>query len=87
MNSNSQIETKKTCHFCKIDYNTIPFGEEMSEFKKFNVVPVLPDELSPLTLISENLWYCWNHDAFSLFRDIDRDLWQKKNILNLKALL
>ncbi len=51
----------------------------MSEFKKFNVVPVLPDELSPLILISENLWYCWNHDAFSLFRDIDGELWHSSN--------
>ncbi|MCK4888624.1 MAG: alpha-glucan family phosphorylase, partial [Candidatus Aminicenantes bacterium] len=51
----------------------------MSEFKKFNVVPVLPDELSPLILISENLWYCWNHDAFSLFRDIDGELWHNSN--------
>jgi len=51
----------------------------MSEFKKFNVVSVLPDELSPLTLISENLWYCWNHEAFSLFKDIDGELWHNSN--------
>ena len=51
----------------------------MSEFKRFNVVPVLPDELSALTSISENLWYCWNHDAISLFRNIDPELWHNSN--------
>ncbi len=51
----------------------------MSEFKRFNVVPVLPEILLSLAKISENLWYCWNHEAFSLFRDIDPELWHKSN--------
>jgi len=51
----------------------------MSEFKRFNVVPVLPEILMPLAKISENLWYCWNHEAFRLFRDIDAELWHKSN--------
>ncbi len=51
----------------------------MSEFKRFNVVPVLPEILSPLAKISENLWYCWNHEAFRLFRDIDAELWHNSN--------
>ncbi len=51
----------------------------MSEFKKFNVLPVLPEILSPLKHISENLWYCWNHEAFRLFRDIDENLWHISN--------
>lgn len=51
----------------------------MSEFKRFNVIPVLPDELSSLTSISKNLWYCWNHDAITLFRNIDPELWHNSN--------
>ncbi len=58
----------------------------MSEFKRFNVLPVLPDELLSLAPISENLWYCWNHDAFNLFKDIDSELWQKSNHNPVKVL-
>ncbi|MEN8223277.1 MAG: alpha-glucan family phosphorylase [Acidobacteriota bacterium] len=58
----------------------------MSEFKRFNVVPVLPETLLPLTTISENLWYCWNHEAFRLFRDINAELWHSTNHNPVKVL-
>ncbi len=58
----------------------------MSEFKKFRVVPVLPDRLFNLSEIAKNLWYCWNHDAFKLFQKIDEDLWHSSNHNPVKVL-
>lgn len=43
----------------------------------FNVIPRLPERLSPLLEISYNLWWTWHHFAISLFRRIDRELWEK----------
>ena len=38
---------------------------------------VLPRELKPLEEMSKNLWWVWNSEGKSLFRDMDRDLWRK----------
>ncbi|MEN8152453.1 MAG: alpha-glucan family phosphorylase [Acidobacteriota bacterium] len=51
----------------------------MSEFKKITVSPGLPDNLSGLFDIADNLWFSWNHNAFNLFRRIENDLWRKYN--------
>lgn len=45
----------------------------------FNVVPSVPKELEPLLEIANNLYWSWNLDAVSLFRRIDRDLWEESN--------
>ncbi len=37
----------------------------------------LPEELKPLEELSKNLWWVWNSEAKSLFRDLDHDLWRK----------
>ena len=37
--------------------------------------PPLPDRLSGLTLIANNLAWSWNRDARALFREIDETLW------------
>jgi len=39
--------------------------------RTFTVLPNLPPELQGLQDLSYNLWWCWNHDAISLFRRID----------------
>ena len=44
--------------------------------QKFTVVPSLTDELAPLQRIAYNLWWCWEPDAYNLFRRIDPDLWR-----------
>ncbi len=44
---------------------------------KFNVVPFLPDELAPLKELAYNLYWTWSHEAFELFRRIDRDRWEE----------
>lgn len=37
----------------------------------------LPKELSPLEEMSKNLWWVWNSNGKSLWRDLDHDLWRK----------
>lgn len=37
----------------------------------------LPKQLKPLEEMSKNLWWLWNSEGKSLFRDIDKDLWRK----------
>jgi starch phosphorylase len=45
----------------------------------YNVTPSLPKNLEPLRTIASNLYWSWNVDAVSLFRRMDRDLWQQSN--------
>lgn len=42
----------------------------------FSVLPSLPPALEPLRGIAYNLRWAWNHDAISLFRRLDSDLWE-----------
>ena len=42
--------------------------------RTFAVLPKLPERLQPLHTIAYNMWWCWNHEAVSLFRRIDDDL-------------
>ncbi len=44
-------------------------------WKKLLVKPSLPPQLSNLTKLTRNLWWCWNHDAIELFSMINPDLW------------
>lgn len=41
--------------------------------RTFTVLPHLPDRLKALQKLAYNLWWCWNHEAVSLFRRIDDD--------------
>lgn len=53
-------------------------GEQMTNFiGSFTVAPSLPRTLEPLREIAYNLYWTWNHDAYELFRRIDRELWEK----------
>ncbi len=45
----------------------------------YDVIPRLPEKLSPLLDIAYNLWWTWNQDAIALFRRVDRDLWETVN--------
>jgi starch phosphorylase len=45
--------------------------------RTFTVLPHLPERLQPLQKIAYNLWWCWNHDAVSLFRRIDDDAFER----------
>ncbi len=49
----------------------------MGIFKKFKVVPDLPEKLKPLLVIASNLWLTWNPEAIKLFITMDSDLWEK----------
>ncbi len=49
----------------------------MTVFKKFKVVPDLPEALKPLLDIATNLWLTWNPEAIKLFITLDSDLWEK----------
>jgi len=40
------------------------------------VVAELPHRLKALDIMSKNLWWVWNSEAKSLFRDINPDLWR-----------
>src|SRR6266852_5819964 len=44
--------------------------------RTFTVLPHLPDRLQGLQKIAYNMWWCWNHEAVSLFRRIDDDLFE-----------
>ncbi len=42
----------------------------------FSVIPSLPAKLERLRELAHNLWWSWNHEAISLFRRLDRELWE-----------
>jgi starch phosphorylase len=44
--------------------------------RTFTVLPQLPERLQPLHRLAYNLWWCWNHEAVSLFRRLDNDLFE-----------
>jgi starch phosphorylase len=41
--------------------------------RTYTVLPHLPERLQALQKIAYNVWWCWNHEAVSLFRRIDDD--------------
>src|SRR6516162_5793447 len=42
--------------------------------RTFTVLPHVPPRLQALQKLAYNLWWAWNHEAISLFRRIDDDL-------------
>jgi starch phosphorylase len=42
--------------------------------RTFTVLPYLPERLQPLHQLAYNMWWCWSHEALSLFRRVDDDL-------------
>lgn len=45
-------------------------------WREITVKSELPTPLKPLEEIAKNLWWVWNSEGKSLFRDIDHDLWR-----------
>src|SRR5690625_4316013 len=41
------------------------------------VLPVLPERISRLEELAYNLWWTWEPEARSLFRQLDPELWQR----------
>ena len=48
----------------------------MYVFNKITVNPQLPKRIEKLGDISNNLWWSWNTEFLSLFKEIDGDLWE-----------
>ena len=46
-------------------------------FNRVTVVPQLPNRISKLSEIANNLWWSWNTEFLRLFRIIDNDLWER----------
>ena len=46
-------------------------------FNRVTVVPQLPQRISKLTEISNNLWWSWNTEFLRLFEVMDPDLWEQ----------
>lgn len=59
----------------------------MTAFKKFKVVPDIPEQLSNLNELAYNLWFSWNPEAVKVFSRMDGDLWQKVRGNPVKMLL
>ena len=49
----------------------------MKKIHLFNVVPVVPPQLSALEVLARNLYWTWNPEAYNLFSRINRELWLK----------
>ncbi len=50
----------------------------METYRKFKVMPNLPEKLKPLERIAYNLWLASRPDAIKLFITMDSDLWEKQ---------
>ncbi len=48
----------------------------MNNVQIINVAPCIPEPLRFLETLARNAWWCWNHEALSLFRRIDPGAWR-----------
>ena len=46
-------------------------------WRNITVKSNVPAELSKLEELAHNMWWAWNHDARSLFRNLDEELFEK----------
>ena len=49
----------------------------MRPIHTFTVVPCLPPRVERLRELAYNLWWSWHMDVIDLFRNLDRDLWER----------
>ncbi len=52
----------------------------------FNVIPNFPEEILPLRDLAYNYWWCWNADAFNVFRHIAPEQWTQSGHNPIKFL-
>jgi len=45
-------------------------------FNRVTVVPQLPDRISKLSEIANNVWWSWNTEFLRLFEELDKDSWE-----------
>jgi glucan phosphorylase len=45
--------------------------------RRLLVLPKLPERLSALRELANNIWYCWNWDLIKLFIRLDPDMWEE----------
>ena len=45
-------------------------------WREINVKTHLPEKLSKLEEIAQNLWWVWNAEAMDMFRQIDSEAWK-----------
>ena len=48
-----------------------------ASWKTVTVKSRIPEELQKLEELARNMWWAWNHDARSLFRNLDEDLFEE----------
>ncbi|OHB61505.1 MAG: alpha-glucan phosphorylase [Planctomycetes bacterium GWF2_42_9] len=49
----------------------------MQKIRNFTVLPALPESLSALRTIANNMYWCWNYEFIELFRQIDPEKWEQ----------
>jgi len=54
--------------------------------RTYTVLPHLPGRLAALQQLAYNLWWCWNHEAVSLFRRIDDERYDRGDNSPVKLL-
>lgn len=42
-----------------------------AKLKRIFIEPKLPEALTPLHELAQNIWWCWNHEASEMFQSID----------------
>ncbi len=57
----------------------IEYAIERPQWKKILVKTTLPDNLTPLNELANNLWWSWNEKAVKLFRKINPEKWEQVN--------
>ncbi|HEX2396280.1 MAG TPA: alpha-glucan family phosphorylase, partial [Bacteroidales bacterium] len=79
-----QMVAKRVDRFVKIEERPsevmpeyIPPAEIKPVWKKIIVKSKLPEPLSKLGELTENLWWTWDDEAQELFEAIDPEIWQK----------
>jgi len=45
--------------------------QKSAKLKRIFIEPKLPETLSPLAELAQNLWWSWDHEAIELFKNID----------------
>ena len=48
-----------------------------ANWKQVNVKSRIPEELMKLEELARNMWWAWNHDARSLFRNLDEKIYEE----------